>query len=334
MELAKEAYEPFDGIVLTDTFQLTEDGDLTDEIVFPTNNTRAEAQKALDIRVIVGNPPYSVGQTSGNDDNANVKYPTLDARVRDTFAARTDATLKNSLYDSYMRAIRWASDRVGDSGVIGFVTNGGWIEGNTAAGVRKTLTDELCDLRVQPSWERSAPPARPAAKEGGKVFGSGEPQHRRHLPPPPYDEPRRPGDDPLPRHRRLPHHQGQARHRQRRHPRHRPLAPDRTQQARRLDQPARRELSRPTPTLAKVKASELGPSVFSSISNGVKTNRDAWVFASSGSALDSKLTIFVETYEAQRQAFLEYSRSQRSDEPQRSRHSRPPPNGPYEDQLE
>ncbi|MCT1430931.1 DEAD/DEAH box helicase family protein [Brachybacterium muris] len=173
VELADEAYEPFDGIVLTDTFQLTENGDLVDEVVFPTNNTRAEAQKGLDIRVIVGNPPYSVGQTSGNDDNANVKYPTLDARVRDTFAARTDATNKNSLYDSYMRAIRWASDRIGDEGVIGFVTNGGWIEGNTAAGVRKTLGDEfsaICVFNLRGNQRTAGETSR---REGGKVFGSG-----------------------------------------------------------------------------------------------------------------------------------------------------------------
>ena len=308
VELAKEAYEPFDGIVLTDTFQLTEDGDLTDEIVFPTNNTRAEAQKALDIRVIVGNPPYSVGQTSGNDDNANVKYPTLDARVRDTFAARTDATLKNSLYDSYMRAIRWASDRVGDSGVIGFVTNGGWIEGNTAAGVRKTLTDEFCAIYVFNLRGNQRTAGETSRKEGGKVFGSGSRNtvaiflllrttnhdgpatiHYRDI-----------GDylttkdkldivndatlDTVPWRRIEPNKHGDW-----------------------INQRDENYLA--YPTLAKVKASELGPSVFSSISNGVKTNRDAWVFASSGSALDSKLTIFVETYEAQRQAFLEYSRS-------------------------
>lgn len=173
VELADEAYEPFDGIVLTDTFQLTEDGDLTDETVFPTNNTRAEAQKALDIRVIVGNPPYSVGQTSGNDDNANVKYPTLDARVRDTFAARTDATNKNSLYDSYMRAIRWASDRIGDEGVIGLVTNGGWIDGNTAAGVRKTLTDEFTAIYVFNLRGNARTAGVMRQKEKGNVFGSG-----------------------------------------------------------------------------------------------------------------------------------------------------------------
>lgn len=173
VDLADEAYEPFDGIVLTDTFQLTEDGDLTDEIVFPTNNTRAEVQKALDIRVIVGNPPYSVGQTSGNDDNANVKYPTLDARIRDTFAARANATLLRSLYDSYMRAIRWASDRIGEEGVIGFVTNGGWIEGNTAAGVRKTLADEFSTIYVFNLRGNARTAGALRQKEKGNVFGSG-----------------------------------------------------------------------------------------------------------------------------------------------------------------
>src|SRR5699024_1923134 len=161
------------GIVLTDTFQLTEDGDLTDESVFPTNNSRAEEQKALDIQVIVGNPPYSVGQTSGNDDNANVKYPTLDARIRDTFAARTDATNKNSLYDSYLRAIRWASDRIGDEGVIGFVTNGGWIEGNTAAGVRKILAEEFSSIYVFNLRGNARTAGVLRQKEKGNVFGSG-----------------------------------------------------------------------------------------------------------------------------------------------------------------
>src|SRR5699024_10841084 len=168
--LDEEAYEPFGGIVLTDTFQLTEDGDLTDESVFPTNNSRAEEQKALDIQVIVGNPPYSVGQTSGNDDNANVKYPTLDARIGDTFVARTDATNKNSLYDSYMRAIRWASDRIGGEGVIGFVTNGGWIEGNTAAGVRKTLADEFSAIYVFNLRGNQRTAGETSRREGGKVF--------------------------------------------------------------------------------------------------------------------------------------------------------------------
>ncbi|MCS6712050.1 DEAD/DEAH box helicase [Brachybacterium sp. EF45031] len=173
LPLWQVGYEPFEGIVLTDTFQQTEDGDLTDETVFPANNTRAEAQKRLDIRVIVGNPPYSVGQTSGNDDNANIKYPTLDGRIRDTFAARTDAVNKNSLYDSYLRAIRWATDRIGDQGVIGFVTNGGWIEGNTAAGVRKTLAEEFSSIYVFNLRGNQRTAGEQSRREGGKVFGAG-----------------------------------------------------------------------------------------------------------------------------------------------------------------
>lgn len=172
-ELDEVPYESFSGIVLTDTFQLTEDGDLGDPEVFGTNNSRAEAQKKLDIQVIVGNPPYSRGQTSGNDDNANVSYPTLDARIAETFAARTDATNKNLLYDSYMRAIRWASDRIGDDGVIGFVTNGGWIQGNTAAGVRKTLAEEFSSIYVFNLRGNQRTAGEQSRREGGKVFGSG-----------------------------------------------------------------------------------------------------------------------------------------------------------------
>lgn len=172
-ELDEVPYESFSGIVLTDTFQLTEDGDLGDPEVFGTNNSRAEAQKKLDIQVIVGNPPYSVGQTSGNDDNANVKYSTLDARIAETFAARTEATNKNSLYDSYLRAIRWASDRIGDDGVIGFVTNGGWIQGNTAAGVRKTLAEEFSSIYVFNLRGNQRTAGEQSRREGGKVFGSG-----------------------------------------------------------------------------------------------------------------------------------------------------------------
>lgn len=128
---------PFGGIVLADTFQMSEKDDALDGFVFHTNSERASRQIDLDIRVIVGNPPYSVGQTSGNDNNANLRYPTLDSRIEATYAARSTATLKNSLYDSYIRAIRWASDRIGDAGIIGFVTNGGFIDANTADGLRK-----------------------------------------------------------------------------------------------------------------------------------------------------------------------------------------------------
>ncbi|GGO59868.1 hypothetical protein GCM10010910_03870 [Microbacterium nanhaiense] len=120
-------YEPFNGIVLTDTFQMTEDGDTLDERLFTSNNDRVVEQNALDIRVIVGNPPYSVGQTSGNDNNANQNYPTLDASIEATYVKQSSASLKRNLYDSYVRAIRWASNRVLTSehgGVVCYVSNG------------------------------------------------------------------------------------------------------------------------------------------------------------------------------------------------------------------
>ena len=116
------AYKPFNGMVLTDTFQMMEKGDLVDKVVLPENNERAERQLTQPIRVIVGNPPYSAGQNSANDNNQNLKYPTLDERIRATYAEQSTATNKNSLYDSYIRAIRWATDRLEENGIVAFVT--------------------------------------------------------------------------------------------------------------------------------------------------------------------------------------------------------------------
>jgi predicted helicase len=166
-------YTPFDGIVLADTFQMTETDDVLDTSVFPTNNERATRQLDLDIRVIVGNPPYSVGQTSANDNNANLKYPTLDGAIERTYAAGSSATLKNSLYDSYIRAIRWATDRIKDAGVIGFVTNGGFLDANTADGLRKTLSDEFASIYVFNLRGNQRTAGETSRKEGGKVFGAG-----------------------------------------------------------------------------------------------------------------------------------------------------------------
>lgn len=165
-------YAPFEGICLTDTFEMYEKEDLVSKVLVD-NSARRKRQKNLDITVIVGNPPYSAGQESGNDNNANVKYPFLDSRIEETYAKHTTATLKNSLYDSYIRAIRWASDRIKDCGVIGFVTNGGYIDSNSADGLRKCLADEFSSLyffhlrgNQRTSGERSR-------QEGGKIFGGG-----------------------------------------------------------------------------------------------------------------------------------------------------------------
>ena len=166
-------YEPFNGIVLTDTFQMTEDGDPDDQLVFPINNERVEALRRLPIRVIVGNPPYSVGQGSENDSNKNLPYPTLDAHIRRTYAERSSGTLMTSLYDSYVRAFRWASDRVGDQGVIGFVTNGGWIDNNAMDGFRKTLEIDFSAIWVFNLRGNQRTSGELSRQEGGKIFGSG-----------------------------------------------------------------------------------------------------------------------------------------------------------------
>ena len=166
-------YEPFPGLILTDTFQSWEDGDTLDTTVFVQNNARLEHLKSLPIQVIVGNPPYSAGQDSANDDNANDSYPTLDAAIRDTYAARSTATLKNSLYDSYIRAIKWASLRIADRGLIAFVTNGGWLDSNTADGMRLTLAEEFSDIHVINLRGNQRTAGEQSRKEGGKVFGGG-----------------------------------------------------------------------------------------------------------------------------------------------------------------
>lgn len=166
-------YEPFEGIALADTFQMYEDDDQLDLDVFTANNDRIERQKTTPIQVIVGNPPYSVGQTSANDRNANLKYPTLDHRIEETYAAKSTATNKNSLYDSYLRAFRWATDRIGDQGIVAFVSNGGWIDGNTADGVRLSLAEDFSDIYVFNLRGNARTSGEQRKKERGNVFDAG-----------------------------------------------------------------------------------------------------------------------------------------------------------------
>lgn len=166
-------YEPFNGIVLADTFQIHEADDSLDAVMFPQNNDRILTQLATPINIIVGNPPYSVGQSSANDLNANVKYPTLDARIEDTYAKRSTATNKNSLYDSYVRAFRWATDRIGDTGVVAFVSNGGWLDANAFDGMRLALADDYTAIYIYNLRGNQRTAGELSRKEGGKVFGSG-----------------------------------------------------------------------------------------------------------------------------------------------------------------
>lgn len=166
-------YKPFEGICLTDTFQLYEqDRDLISDLMADNSNRRTR-QKALDIRVIMGNPPYSVGQGSANDNAANVAYPKLDGRIRETYAARTSATNKNALYDSYIRAIRWGSDRIGNSGVVAYVSNAGWIDGNATDGLRKCLVEEFANIYVFHLRGNARTSGERRRKEKDNVFGVG-----------------------------------------------------------------------------------------------------------------------------------------------------------------
>lgn len=168
-------YAPFDGIVLTDTFQLYEqDKDMIADLL-PDNSERRTAQKERDIRVIVGNPPYSSGQRSANDDAANISYPNLDARISETYAANSKASSVKNLYDSYIRAISWATDRLEGDGIFAFVSGSAWVERSFADGLRKTLLEEcaaiyVLNLRGDINKDMLA---NGIYKEGQNIFGSG-----------------------------------------------------------------------------------------------------------------------------------------------------------------
>ncbi|MCX7514262.1 N-6 DNA methylase [Frateuria sp. STR12] len=165
-------YEPFEGICLTDTFQMYEKDDLVDALLVD-NSARRKRQKKLDIRVIVGNPPYSIGQGSQNDNNQNIKYPLLDRRIEQSYAAQSRAALSRGLYDSYIRAIRWATDRIGDAGIVGFVTNAGFLETTSADGLRKCLAEEFSNIHVFHLRGNQRTSGELSRREGGKIFGSG-----------------------------------------------------------------------------------------------------------------------------------------------------------------
>lgn len=166
-------YVPFTNIALADTFQIHEDGDIPDLNVFRENNETIERQKKAPINVVIGNPPYSAGQKSANDINANQKYPSLDKRIAETYAAKSTATSQRTLYDSYLRAFRWATDRIGGQGVVAFVSNGGWIDGNTGDGVRLSIAEDFTDLYVFNLRGNARTAGEQRRKEAGNVFRDG-----------------------------------------------------------------------------------------------------------------------------------------------------------------
>ncbi len=170
-------YEPFEGIVLTDTFQLGE----TDESqklfseMFPQNSERVQRQKKAPVRVIIGNPPYSVGQKSANDNASNQEYEKLDKRIAETYVAESITTMNKANYDAYIKAFRWSTDRLDkkNGGIIGFVSNGAWLDGNTTSGFRKVIEKEFSSIWVFNLRGNQRTSGELSRKEGGKIFGSG-----------------------------------------------------------------------------------------------------------------------------------------------------------------
>lgn len=175
---AHTEYVPFSGICLTDTFQLGENPERKQQDMgdmFRQNSERVTAQQNTPLKVIIGNPPYSVGQRSANDNAQNQSYPRLEKRIAETYAAKTKATNKNSLYDSYIKAFRWASDRLDPEtgGIISFVSNGSWLDGNATAGFRKCLEKEFSSIYVFNLRGNQRTSGEQSRREGGKIFGSG-----------------------------------------------------------------------------------------------------------------------------------------------------------------
>ena len=173
----RSEYLSYDNICLTDTFQISEseEGKL-DSSWFPENSANVDKLKNLPIQVIIGNPPYSVGQKSANDNAQNLKYAHLDARVAETYAAHVDTTNKNSLYDSYIKAFRWASDKINSNpngGILSFISNGMWIDGSAQAGFRKCLAKEFSKIYVLNLRGNARTSGELRKREGDGIFGIG-----------------------------------------------------------------------------------------------------------------------------------------------------------------
>jgi predicted helicase len=137
-------YQPYQGICLVDTFELAEGKQV--EMFAPENTERVKKQQGTEFFVIIGNPPYNAGQINENDNNKNRKYPVIDGRVKETYSKDSKATLLRNLFDPYVKAIRWASDRIGDEGIVAFVTNNSFLDDLSFDGMRKHLGQDFSKI--------------------------------------------------------------------------------------------------------------------------------------------------------------------------------------------
>ena len=171
-------YIPFKGIVFADSFEARENrvSPRLNDRFFQTNNERLNLQNDQDIRVIMSNPPWSVGQNRQNDDNQNRVYPKLRERIAKTYSAASNATLKRNAYDTYLQAIRMASDRIAESkqgGIIAFVLNGGFIDSKSADGFRKTIVKEFNSIYCLNLRGDANTSGESRKREGGGIFAEG-----------------------------------------------------------------------------------------------------------------------------------------------------------------
>ncbi len=141
-----DKYLPFDGICLVDTFELVEEKQR--ELFVPANTQRVSRQQETPIFVILGNPPYNVGQQHENDNNKNRKYPALEKLVAENYAKTSKATNKNALSDAYVKAFQWATWRLRESqeGIVALVTNNGFLDGIAFDGMRNHLATQFAKI--------------------------------------------------------------------------------------------------------------------------------------------------------------------------------------------
>ena len=139
-------YLPFEGISLVDTFDLAEERQLS--LLTEENTARVAKQKASPMFVVIGNPPYNIRQVNENDNNKNRVYPAMDALIRETYAKDSTASNKNSLYDPYVKSLRWASDRIGKEGIVALVTNNSFLDGRAFDGMRKHLAADFDEIYI------------------------------------------------------------------------------------------------------------------------------------------------------------------------------------------
>lgn len=169
----EEPYAPFEGIVLTDTFESTEQEDTLDDSFFGTNDERLKRQQEKPITAIIGNPPYSKGQGAESDNNQNIHYEKLEENIRKTYIAKSKANAQNGTMDSYVKALRWATDRLKKNGIVAYVSNGSYLDSSSADGLRASLYEEFNYLYIFNLRGNQRTRGEQSRREGGKIFGSG-----------------------------------------------------------------------------------------------------------------------------------------------------------------